>query len=178
MLTEPNTLSPLHLTISYLQMTFHLQAFGLLAPTYSIEVQCGKACGWKWLQRQQPMLSNCSRRARTILAVDPLPNAFAKTTYKDYGLDLQLNFRQKEKICDMKRFLKLHIGVQRTKVNAVPPALYDLTIRMCIDKTDTSKDNNQLWMRQQNLLLLENIPCICTRFDEATLLAGGRARGE
>jgi hypothetical protein len=49
---------------------------------------------------------------------------------------------------------------------------------MCTDKTDTSKDNNQLWMRQQNLLLLENIPRICTHFDEASLLAGGRARGE
>jgi hypothetical protein len=49
---------------------------------------------------------------------------------------------------------------------------------MYIDKTDTSKDNNQLWMRQQNLLLWENIPCICSRFDEATLLAGGWARGE
>ncbi len=66
--------------------------------------------------------------------------------------------------------------VQRTEVNAVPPALYDTTIRMCIDKNDTSKDNNQLWMRQQNLLLGENIPCICSCFDEATLLAGDRKR--
>ena len=38
------------------------------------------------------MLSNYSRCAHTIQEVDPLPNAFAKTTYKDYGLDLQLNF--------------------------------------------------------------------------------------
>jgi hypothetical protein len=63
-----------------------------------------------------------------------------------------------------------------TKVNALP--LYDTAKRICIDKTDTSKDNNQLWMRHQNLLLLENIPCICTRFNEVTLLAGGWARGE
>ncbi len=71
--------------------------------------------------------------------------------------------------------LKASHASTKSKVNAIPLALHDTMIQMYIDKTDTSKDNNQLWMRQQNLLLWENIPCICSRFDEATLLAG---RGE
>jgi hypothetical protein len=74
--------------------------------------------------------------------------------------------------------LKASHASTRTEVIAVPLVLYTTTKRMCIDKTDTSKDNNQLWMRQQNLLLWENIPCICWHLDEATLLAGGRARRE
>jgi hypothetical protein len=176
MLMEPNTLSPLHVTISYLQMTFHLQAFGLLASTYSRDIQY-----WK------PADGNGSKgNSRCFQIVHVVPALYQHTSSGSLAECLCRDHIQRLWFGSTTEFLierenlwyETVLKASHASTKGVPPAVYDTTILMCIDKTDTSKDNNQLWMRQQNVLLWENIPCICSRFDEATLLAGGRARGE